>query len=392
MATVTAGTLSPIRMNQVDLLVLADADYVERTSTLVETDAGEGLQEYFRGSGFTYDADGDPSGGRLTSWEQLVDGNRSFLITDIDIAVTDFVALLVRPDATAFIRLFYGGDDRFIGGPQDDYIDASNGHDIVTGGDGADQIFGGMGNDHLYGQSSNGGPDGGDYIDGGTGGDYIQGNAGDDLLDGNHGSDRIFGGQGNDQIDGRFDNDTINGNLGNDRITGGGGNDSVRGGQGDDLILGNEGNDLLLGDLGNDTLSGGEGSNTLIGGNGADLFDFFYFDHPPVSNYTTIADFADGQDHIALSSVWGRLEAVPDHVLRGHAQATIAQAQVEAQRLFDMNSEPSNDVAAVAVGADTFIFYGWGNPGQIDSMFCIAGVSPGQIGVSDFISYSHQAF
>ncbi len=257
-------------------------------------------------------------------------------------------------------------NDRIAGGAGDDRIDAGEGHDDLTGGDGGDTLSGGNGNDHLYGQSANGGADGADNISGGDGGDYLQGNAGNDTLDGGAAPDRINGGANDDRIFGGTGNDTINGNLGNDTIDGNADNDSLRGGQGNDSIGGSIGNDTLSGDLGSDTLSGGTGNDSFL----------FSGQSSPAASPDRITDYVDGTDRLSLGFA-------PAAVLTGSAQANLADATTLAQSLFDGRAG-NQEVAAIAVGSDSYIFYSSSGGATVDSAILLVGVSPSAIAVDDF--------
>lgn len=259
-----------------------------------------------------------------------------------------------------------GGNDTLSGSAGNDTLSGGAGHDNVFGGSGSDTLTGGDGNDHLYGQSANGGTDSADSVDGGAGSDYLQGNAGADTLDGGDGSDRINGGADNDTIRGSTGNDTINGNLGNDTIDGGEGNDSLRGGQGNDSIIGGTGNDVLSGDLGTDTLTGGAGTDIFQFGAQSSL----------VSDPDRITDFADGTDRLSVGYT-------PVTVLTGAAQPSLASAATLAQQLFDQHFG-SQEVAAIGVGSDTYIFYGSHGGANADCAVLLANVSPTVITVADF--------
>ena len=291
------------------------------------------------------------------------------------------------------------GNDVIYGFGGNDIITTGNGANYAFGGTGADTITGGDNADHLYGQSANGGADGNDSILGGDGNDYIQGNAGDDTLNGQLGSDRIFGGNGNDTILGGAGNDTVNGNLGNDSIIGEDGNDFLRGGNGNDLLEGGLANDQLFGDGGNDSIVGGASADVLTGGDGADTFSFRGTDANPegipsgtttTTFYDTVTDYLDGTDKFNLFATGDT------SVYVGATTATftnIAAARVYAQQLLDAGSPSggaTNEVAAVQVGADTYLFYtntGLNVANQaIDSIIKLNGVSASNIGGSDFVA------
>ena len=312
----------------------------------------------------------------------------------------------------------FGGNDNIAGGNGNDYI--YGGTDTGANATAAqvgppavpavptafgDTLDGGDGNDHIYGNSYTtvaGQADGPDSILGGNGADYIQGNAGEDSIDGGNGSDRIFGGADNDTILGGAGNDTINGNLGNDSIDGGADNDFIRGGQGNDIILGNTGDDVLLGDLGNDTITGGTGFDAIAGGSGNDLFVFTGQDANfnltaggatgPQTNgaynggATSVAtdqitDFQDGSDLVRLFGA-----GATTVVLHANgAASSMAQAQLIAQGLITQ-AGTANDVAAVTVGSDTYLFYNAAGTAssQIDSAIKVLNVNDAQFTAVDF--------
>lgn len=95
---------------------------------------------------------------------------------------------------------------------------------------------------------------------------FIEGTNGDDVISGTNGADLIFGLAGND---------LISGGLGNDCIFGGYGDDIVSGDDGDDTIKGNSGNDILKGQSGIDMIYANSGSDIIDGG---ENFDQCYLD------------------------------------------------------------------------------------------------------------------
>lgn len=366
MATLTSGTSIPLRFDELDISVLLEGDYVTRTSTSVVIAYQDGSRDTFTGSGIIYDAFGDPRGGTLTGYSETLGGATLFTITGLNYSVAQFVDQAERGDTVGAVVGLFAGDDTMTGTPFDDLFGGLAGHDNLFGGAGADTLAGGDGNDHLYGQSPNGGTDGADHIVGGAGADYIQGNAGNDSLDGGDGSDRIQGGQGDDVILGGTANDTVNGNLGNDNIFGEDGNDSLRGGQGNDSISGGAGNDILSGDLGGDRLTGGSGSDIFV----------FSGAGSSVASPDVIVDFTHDVDRISLG-------LIPATVLHGAAQSSLSAAQTLAQQLFDQNAGTS-EVAAIAVGADTYLFYASNGSGTVNSAIQLLNFSASAVTTGDF--------
>ena len=229
--------------------------------------------------------------------------------------------------------------------------------DVMMGSAGSDTLMGGAGNDHLYGLSPSGGADGADTLMAGDGSDYLQGNAGNDSLDGGSGSDRVNGGADNDVLTGDDGNDTMNGNRGDDRLDGGAGNDLLRGGQGNDMLSGDADNDTLSGDLGQDVLTGGSGSDTFI----------FSGQGSPMATPDRITDFAPGTDHLSFGFT-------PIALLSGAPQASLAAASTLAQMLFDGHAG-DHELAAVGVGADTYLFYSSSGGATVDSAILLSNLS-----------------
>lgn len=282
------------------------------------------------------------------------------------------------------------GDDNLSGAGGDDLLQGGDGHDWIEGDidtledSGSDTIMAGNGNDHIWGFARDGSEtDQGDWLDAGDGSDYVNGNGGADTIFGGNGSDRLRGGAGNDLIDGGSGPDEINGNKGDDTILGGEGNDILRGGQGNDLLTGGAGNDIMSGDLGNDTLVAGAGVDIMTGGQGADRFDLSASDAAGIDAsglFTTILDFSDGVDTLRL----GFTPSSGDVLHATESYATFAAARVAAQALLN-GTAVTAEVAALQVGADTYLFYNGSGAGDIiTASFAISGVSAATIDSSDF--------
>ena len=253
------------------------------------------------------------------------------------------------------------GDDNLLGSPGIGPDGSAHEGDFYMGGAGADTISGGPGNDHIYGNEQTsvaGAVDSGDSLTGGGGNDYIQGNAGADRIDGGAGADRLYGGADNDVITGGAGGDWLQGNKGADSLAGGDGNDTIHGGADNDTIAGGAGLDLLFGDAGSDRFVFASGDAAFVVGGATDH----------------IADFANGLDLIQL----------PFHVLAvldGSADSA-ATAFATASTLL---AGTVQDVAAVAVGVDTILFFhGDGSLGIPDSAITLDGINAATIGTSSF--------
>ena len=94
----------------------------------------------------------------------------------------------------------------------------------------------------LYGLADQGndtyiGGDGNDFVNGAPGIDRVRGGAGNDLLRGGENHDAVWGGPGKDKLSGLD---------GPDRLYGGSGNDRVGGHEGDDRLYAGSGTDFML--------------------------------------------------------------------------------------------------------------------------------------------------
>jgi len=299
------------------------------------------------------------------------------------------------------------GNDTINGGAGDDVITGhssgtdSNGNfnenDFLQGGAGNDSITGDVGNDHIYGNlfsSTAGAADGNDTINAGAGNDYVNGNLGDDVIHGGTGNDRLYGGAGNDNITGDDGNDNLQGNKGADTLDGGNGADVIHGGADNDSLLGGAGNDWLYGDNGNDVIAGGNGYDQLWGGAGNDTFSFGVGEADNLQIHTaataanhgmvdTINDFEDGKDIIHLTFA----PAADANVLHTAAGATFtdaAAAQDYAQQLLTANGG-TNNVAAITVGNDTYLFYSDTGSTTINEAVRIVGVTDSHFTHADFV-------
>ena len=275
-----------------------------------------------------------------------------------------------------------GGNDQLDGGSGSDWLDGGDGNDLIVGtpgvgpagsggesdfylgGAGSDTINGGAGNDHIYGNAPTsvaGAADGADSLSGGNGNDYIQGNVGADTIDGGSGNDHLYGGADNDMIGGGDGADWLQGNKGADSLSGGIGDDTIHGGADNDTLAGGAGIDHVSGDAGNDRFLFGAGDATFVTGDVA-----FATDH--------ITDFGNGWDLIQL----------PFHVaaLLDGTATSAAEAYASAEALL---AGHALDVAAIAVGADTMLFYhGDGTAGVPDSAITLDHVMPSVLTLASF--------
>ncbi len=126
--------------------------------------------------------------------------------------------------------------------------------------------------------------------------------AGNDRILLSNQADQVHAGGGRDLVMGMGGIDTLYGEGGIDLIDGGKGNDQLFGGAGGDQLFGGPGRDSLDGGLGDDFLFGGGGpSESLTGGAGHDYFVLAYNVGP---DFSTVTDFVQGTDHVALNASW----------------------------------------------------------------------------------------
>lgn len=232
------------------------------------------LQQY-SGSSFTFDVDGNFTGGTLTGITELTANGSSTLTSLLGISVPISVlnSFADNNDSLGFQTYVLGGNDSISGSAQ------------------SDTLLGYTGNDSISGNA------GDDVLNGNQGDDNISGNAGNDNVSGGKGNDTVSGGKGNDIVNGGQGNDLVNGNIGDDTVRGGADNDTINGGDGNDHIYGDKGNDLLYGNTGADTFifENGSGQDTIA--------DYDSTDHIQIQmhiNGTNISNFADIQSKITI--------------------------------------------------------------------------------------------
>jgi Ca2+-binding RTX toxin-like protein len=299
MALITGGPAG-LDMTGFDIGLLMQGDGVQKTSTLYSILLPDNTTITFHGTGFTYNSDGDPTGGTITGFGSVYQGQTEFEVSKISVPVSTFLGWAQAGNTSGALASIFGGDDTLMAGDKGDTLTGLGGNDTIVGGAMGDHLDGGVGNNSISGglggdwigvtsgANSLDGDAGNDTIIGGSGQDvirglddndsisgggdfdYINGNKGQDTIHGNTGADSLLGGQGNDLVYGDEGDDVmVNGNIGDDTVHGGIGADEVHGGQGNDLVLGEDGNDFVSGDLGDDTLTGGAGADAFrLGFNG----------------------------------------------------------------------------------------------------------------------------
>lgn len=168
-----------------DFSTLYYGDVVVSTSSRFIIEFSNDAIEEFRGHGFRYNDDGEPTSGTVTGIRAVGDGIVATW-SDISLAATDIrdaARTFSTKDDMKLVRKMLSGDDVFNGGGGADRFNGFAGDDSLRGGRGADSLYGG---------------DGDDVIQGGAGRDRLYGNDGDDTLIGGNGRDILIGKEGAD--------------------------------------------------------------------------------------------------------------------------------------------------------------------------------------------------
>jgi Ca2+-binding RTX toxin-like protein len=292
-------------------------------------DSGPG-DSIFAGPGFSTIGGGQfdtISGG---SNNEFIDGSQGYQLIEGDNAGDETIFggsgdTITGGGSAATIMVGGWRFDTITGGSGTEFIDGSTGDQLITGGGaGNETIFGGAGDTINGGTGANvtiGGGQG-DTITGGTGIEFIDGSTGDQLITGGSaGNETVYGGAG----------DTINGGTGANVTIGGGQFDMITGGTGTEFIDGSRGNQLIIGgSAGNETIWGGAG-DVINGGSGANVtIGGVPFDMITGGTGTEFIDASTGTQQITVGSagnetIWG---GSGDTVSGGLAQALIGFSTV----------------------------------------------------------------
>jgi Ca2+-binding RTX toxin-like protein len=152
MATLTWTGPNGFDLRNFNFSNLADGYSYTRSSSLfvVRYDASGSSRDEFRGTGFTYDAQGIPTGGVVSSYAAILDGDRIGYASGLNISATSLVAAAAttsQADDFRVLRSALSGNDRITGGSGNDRLEGFAGNDTLIGRWGGDMLFGGTGAD-----------------------------------------------------------------------------------------------------------------------------------------------------------------------------------------------------------------------------------------------------
>lgn len=296
MAKVNVLTTANFDMMSADIGDLYEADAYERSATSFKAKWLGGKEfDLFTGTGFSYNADGEPVSGTVTGYKYYYYGYQ-VEVTQASIAATTLASYAAADNTLGAFKQVLAGNDSLTGNAGRDKLYGFGGNDTINGGANADTMVGGQGNDVYLVNTAT------DVVVelAGQGTDLIKSTVSYSLVDtdgaGSSGGNvekltltgsaaiNAIGNNLNNILTGNSANNQISGLNGNDKLSGNGGNDTLFGGNGKDTMQGGQGNDFLFDDPGKDLFTGGGG------------MDFFVFDVAlnASTNLNTISDFTPG--------------------------------------------------------------------------------------------------
>lgn len=164
MAIVTAGTAYPLDFRNLDLTGLLEGAAKATTTSLV-IDYGAGDRDEFYGSGFTYNAFGEPTGGTITGYRAYVGNALVVTVEGAAASAVTFMSYVKSADTVGGVLYVLSGNDEISGSVFADYMAGGLGDDTLIGFGGNDTLIGNDGDDHLTGGAGN------DELSGGAGTD-----------------------------------------------------------------------------------------------------------------------------------------------------------------------------------------------------------------------------
>jgi Ca2+-binding RTX toxin-like protein len=150
MAKLTWDATRGFDYRDIDFSLLFEGVNTVATSQRYILDYGSGDRDEFRGHGFTYDFEGLPVGGTITSYSGMEGWLRTVRLDGVKISVSSLVkaaSTFSTSDDRALIKKALSGNDVITGDFWDDRLDGFAGKDKITGSLGADKLYGGSGAD-----------------------------------------------------------------------------------------------------------------------------------------------------------------------------------------------------------------------------------------------------
>ncbi len=162
-----------------DVNDIANYANVTRSTTQIRFFDDANNEQVFTGTGFTFDINGNVTGGTITGYTFRENGVVSANITGLTVAAAPVGTAINNGDTFQFLSLMSAGNDTITGSALSDNLSFGDnaGTDTMNGLAGDDNIYGGLGADTI-----NGGADA-DYLVGGAGNDTIDGGTGGDDYD-----------------------------------------------------------------------------------------------------------------------------------------------------------------------------------------------------------------
>jgi Ca2+-binding RTX toxin-like protein len=154
MATFTWNGTYGFQPDLFNISNLTMADRYERSPTAFTAIYGSLGRSWdkFTGYGFTYTADGIPTGGVVTGYSGVDAGRTVSTLTGVNISVLSLVNAASSYSTADDLRVFksvLSGKDVITGGRYGDSLSGFNGNDTISGGGGADFLSGGKGADRF---------------------------------------------------------------------------------------------------------------------------------------------------------------------------------------------------------------------------------------------------
>ena len=145
MATISATASIDLRYG-FDFSALYNADYYQYGSTIFRAMNYNGFIAEFRGSGFSYNYYGEPTGtGTVTSYAEFYNGQRLGVVEGIHVSANSILkaaGTYSTADDLVVIRNALAGNDLLKGGYMADYLNGFAGNDTINGNNGDDNLLG----------------------------------------------------------------------------------------------------------------------------------------------------------------------------------------------------------------------------------------------------------